>query len=317
MNKFITFLTVSVFLFASCEKPEKINPNKHSWGTKNLYADFLINHFHFSDTSNVFHKRLFLEFNQEAKASSTGTLELQLVEKITKFGADGLPKNSEFQPTREFSLFKNGEKCSDNILKINNEDKKADITIAFNQNTKFEDHSYTLCLKVINNGGLDRIDNTDVSAPNNIILTDEWVLEKKYVHNPLGLLFFWGIVGIIGILILCFVLSRVINPSTKFSKLYIDYHDGGGDHIVKMGSSYKLICTNNKKKYSIFYRFFIGNVKVEVNDFWTNPVTINSGRMDTVQLTGLGDLQLENDTTIRKEAIIITGNGQKVTIITA
>jgi hypothetical protein len=318
MNKSFIILLASVLVFASCNKPVENNPNKHFWGKKQFYSDFLFKQFDASDTAHTYRKTLHFEFNQEAKDSITDAVKFQLVERVVKIGKDGLPKDTLYSPTKDFLLFKNGNQCVDNILEVTTQDGRVDLMIAFVKDSRQEDYTYNLSLQVINNGGLDRIGNIDVSETENIVLTDEWVLEKDYVYNPLGLLLFWGTVAIITLLIVWLIISRIINPKTKFSKLFIDYHDSAGEKRINMGSGYKLLCTDKKVRFSIFSKFFIGVVKVEVHDFWTHPVTITSGRRNVVRLSGHGNYQIENDETIRKEPFTITNSdGQKATITTA
>jgi hypothetical protein len=159
-------------------------------------------------------------------------------------------------------------------------------------------------------GGLDRIENIGLESG---------ICVKKYNgYNPLALLLFWVIIVILAILLACFIISRFVNPSTKFSKVFIDYNDGAGEQRVNMGSAYKLLCTNKKTRFSVFSKFFVGVVKVEVNDFWTSPLTIKSGTRNNIRLLGITNYELDNDETVRKEPFTITNeSGQKVTITTA
>ena len=317
MIKSFFILSSCLLVFVSCNKPVENNPNKHSWGKKQFYSDFLFRKFDVSDTANTYRKTLRFEFNKEAKDSITDAIKFRLVERNVTYNA-GLPKDTVYSPTNDFSLYKNGKKCVDNLLEVTTQDDSVELMIAFVKNSRQEDHTYTLGLQVINNAGLDRIGNVNVSKVNDIVLPDEWVLEKDYVYNPLGLLLFWGTVSIITLLIVSFIVSRIINPKTRFSKLYIDYHDGAGEKRINMGSGYKLLCTDKNVRFSIFSKFFVGIVKLEVHDFWTHPVTITSGRRNVVRLSGHGNYQIGNDETVRKEPFTITNeNKQRATITTA
>jgi hypothetical protein len=320
MNKLLLLLLPLALL--SCNKPSEENPNNHFWGKRKFYTDFPLNlkNYNVSDTTHTFRKTLRFEFNQVAKDSIAEAVEFQLVERIVELGKDGLPKDTTYLPVleKEISLFSNGVKCENNVLKINTNDEIVPLEIAFTKDTGKEDHKYTLCLRVINNGGLDRIGNIDVSDAKNVVLADEWVLEKDYVYNPLAKGLFWTFVVIVVVLTVCFIISRIANPTVKFSKLYIDYDDGAGEQRIDMGSAYKLLCTNKKTKFSVFSKFFVGVVKVEVNDFWTHAVTIKSGTRNNVRVSGLGEFEMDTDETVRKEPFTITNdNGQKVIIVTA
>ncbi|MDR0969458.1 MAG: VWA domain-containing protein [Lentimicrobiaceae bacterium] len=147
----------------------------------------------------------------------------------------------------------------------------------------------------------------------------ELINKPEKTINPLALLLFWLAASIATILLACYIIAHFfVNPSTKFSKIFIDYNDGAGEQRINMGGAYKLLCTNKKTKFSIFSKFFVGTVKVEVNEFWTHPVTIGSGMRDNVRVSGLGSFELNTAETVRKEPFSITNDsGKTITITTA
>ncbi len=302
-NKILPLILLSLW-FWSCKKTTE-NPNRVIWGETEYYNNFLIKKYE----PVIMTQTLELKFSDDAKRLLNSDIKFEAVERN---------EQDKFVKVKGIKLYKNRILCADGILRINSKEKEQNIELGIEFTEDAKEGNHTLYLQVIDGGGLDRIDDTDLSADDEIILAHEWVVKKNDVYNPLAKLLFWVGVAIIVILIACFIVSRITNPSTKFSKLYIDYHDGSGEKRIRMGSGYKLLCTNKKTRFSILYKFFVGVVKVEVNDFWEHPLTMKSGRRDSIRISGLGEYSLDEEETIRKEPFTITNNsGQKVTITTA
>lgn len=316
MNKLFLPLLLLSLAFVSCAEEPSDNSNKYEWGTRRFYSDFLWCQYDVTDTANVMCKTLCFDFNQEAKNYITDNVEFQLVERVVK--QNDTTRDIIYLPAKGIIIFKNDIECDDNILQISIKEEKAKLKIIFTKDTEKKDHTYIFCLKVINNGGLDRIGNIDVSEANTIYFADEWIVRKEYVYNPLAKGLFWSVVGLITFLLLWYVLSRRINPNNKFSKIYFDYNDGQGEQERRgVGNCYKIVCTNKKQRISLFHKFFVGNITFETNDFWTYPVTLKSGTRNNIKLSGLVNYELDNEETIRTESFIITNeNGQKVIITT-
>ncbi|MDR1527825.1 MAG: hypothetical protein LBS46_09210 [Dysgonamonadaceae bacterium] len=300
---------------ASCdEPPKKANVTRTDWGKASYYSDFLFDKYQ-PDTLT---KKLQFEFNETALDSITEAIALIVVKGKETATKDTVYCAYESEPAQDIVLLKNGMKCEENVLSISTEENGKIITlqIILPAGGQYEDETIHLGLRVKNAGGLDYIDNIDLEKER--LLSHEWTITKDNVYNPMGLLLFWILVVIVTLLTACFIISRILNPSTKFSKLYIDYDDGAGEQRINMGHAYQLLCTNKNTRFSIFHKFFIGVVKVEVNDFWTHPVTIKSGTRHNVRISGLGEFELHPDETVRKEPFtIVNENGQQATITTA
>jgi hypothetical protein len=300
----------------SCNKPND-NPDitKKDWGKTKYYKEFPFCPYE----PDTLEKKLMFEFNETALDSLTEDIELIVVRGKEILTQDTVYCEYESEAAKDIILFKERVLCEDNILKINKAESGKTITlrIVLPAGGTYADETIHLGLRVKNAGGLDYIDNIDLEKEKQ--LSHEWTIKKDKVWNPLGFLLFWAMVVIVVILLACYIIAHFfINPSTKFSKVFVDYNDGAGEQRINMGSAYKLLCTNKKTKFSIFSKFFVGVVKVEVNDFWTSPLTIKSGTRNNIRLSGTANYELDNDETVRKEPFTITNeNGQKATITTA
>ncbi|MBR6309764.1 MAG: hypothetical protein IKR52_00995 [Paludibacteraceae bacterium] len=314
MNKrILLILPLFGLIFISCQKETKIDPDLHSWGEKVFYKDFLFKHYNPTDSMNMFHKTLRFEFSQNAKDSlpAESVLKLQLVEPL--FDDKGLPTDL-YDETKKFVLYKNGKECKNNTLQITTKDNRVNISIAFALGSKpedFEDREYRLKLRVLDNGGLDRIGNTSVDSVKDVLLADEWVLRKDKIYNPLALGLFWVIVSIISFLIIWYLLVHlVIHPSVSFSRVMVMYPDGE-ERKIKTNGAYQLVCTNQKKTCSFFEKFFWGKIVYERNDFWTKDLIMTTGlRRNKIRLRG-ASVYTVPDELLRKEPIEITNEENK------
>lgn len=299
-NRTLLLLFFPLWFWACNQVPT--NPNKVLWGTTEYYSDFLFKKYE----PVIMSKSIELEFNEDAQRLIKSTIELEVVEKN---------EHDRFINVDGINIYKNGVECNGNVLIIEPNEKSFDLGIEFTE--KAPEGNHTLYLRVKNSGGLDRIDNVDLSSTDELILAHEWVVKKDDVINPLGLLIFWIIIIILFVLLLSFIISRIVNPIVKFSSVYIDYNDNSGERRIRMGRSCFLLCTNQDTKYSIFYKLFVGLVKVEVNDFWVQPLKIKSGRRDSIVITGLSSYNIDTEDPIRRETIsIINEIGGRVTITT-
>jgi hypothetical protein len=301
-TNYIIIITAVILLFSSCEKEKNIN--SVFWGETNYYSNFLLKKY----KPVIMEKTLEFDFNEDAKRLITGNIEFEIVVK---------DKNDKFVPTDAIVLYKNNIKCSDNILKITSKNESVQLGIEFIPDAK--EGNYTLYLRVKETGGLDRIDDTDLSTANNVILAHEWVVKKDDVYNPLALSLFWILVTTILFLMLWYMISRlIINPNNRFSKISFDYHDGQGEKSVRVGNCYKVICTNKRTEVSLLHKFFVGNVAIEINDFWTKKIEIKSEGYLGLSISGIDiDFQLEPWKPQRKELFTITKpDGQTVQIET-
>ncbi len=265
-----------------------------NWGETEYYSNFWWNHY----TPVRMEQTLLLELNEDAQKLWNGEVEFELIVKNEK-GA--------FLPTKEVKLYKNDVLCNNNRLKISSTDREILVGIEFLENAP--EGVYTMMLNPINTGGLDRIEQLELQNGFNV--------KKSVITNPLAVRVIWLSILVVTIFAVWMLLSRIaIYPNVKFSKISFNYNDGAGDFMKRVGNCYKIVCTNQPKRISIFHKIFVGNIYVEVNPFWEQEMTIMSGSRNQIRLITRGDYQLP-DESIRKEVFEIKNlNGQKVDIET-
>ena len=266
-NIILSFFLLTI-LVLSCKKAD-VNPNKVLWGETNYYKNFL---FYKYDTV-IMTQTLEFEFNEDAKRFITQDILFELVEK---------DENGKFLPAEGICLYKNGVKCDNNILKITINDDTADIGIEFTDKAYEGNHTLYLCVK--NTGGLDRIDNIDLSSGGTAILTHEWVVKKDDDFNPLAEGLFWALVFIVAFLIVWRIVLRPMFFETfKVRKLFFFYPDAPMKTVNLKGVR-KVICSKRKQSQSFFSNFFTGKIAFVQNSFWEQDAEVTPRNKNSVRI---------------------------------
>ena len=281
MKKYILLLFVfSSVLLVSCTK--KIESGAF-WGETEYYRDFLWKKY---DPIRM-EQTLNFDFNGDAKRLlQNKPLHFEVVERNVE---------GEFVPAMDIILYVDGQECEGNRFEVTTNDKEKTVAVVFKADAREGNHA--LFLREIGENGLDRVDYTE--------LGEGFVLKKQDITNPLQLALTWTLIIIFIILIVWILLVKfVICPATAFRRVTITYSDGI-ENVVRLNGAHKLVCTNKHSKCSLLKALFVENVMYEVNEYWTNPVTIMTGRhRNDVKIIGR-DVSVQNDKIIRHEQLVI------------
>lgn len=285
---------VGLTTLVSCgEAKEKIE-QVADWGATEYYNDFWWNHY----TPTKMEQTLLLDFNDDAKSLFQGEVEFELASKN---------EHGEWVPARFMKLYKNGALCENNRLKFTVNDSEVVVGVEFLPETP--EGSYSLMLTPVSLGGLDRIEQIELESG--------FIVQKTDIANPLAVKTMSLGTFLLIVLVAWIILSRLIfNPNVKFSKISFDYNNGSGEYMRRVGGCYKIICTNKRKKISIFHKIFVGGVYVEVNPFWEHEVTIMSGSRNRIRIVTRGEYGLPDDPVRREVFSIMDASGNKVNIET-
>lgn len=249
---------LSTILLISCNKTAE-NPDKVFWGKTDFYTNFLSKKY----VPVVMTQTLEFEFNEDAQHLLTNDIVFEPVEK---------DKADKFIPAKGVNLYKNGKLCANNLLTITPNEKEAEIGIEFTKEA--EEGNHILYLRVKNTGGLDRIDNTDLTSANDMILMHEWIVKKNDVHNPLAVMVFWGLVGIAGGLLLWrIVIRQLVNPHFAINKIEITATPDFWT-LLKIRGCYKIVCSNRTKNQPFLHKFFVGDIRFIIHDFFIEDVAL-------------------------------------------
>jgi len=289
--KYVThfFTILLAFVLIGCDSASEGNYNL---GEQVYYKDFWFSKF----VPDTLSKTLIVDFTEASRP-----IKLQLYKKI-EGGREVAVKTSEAQ------LFLNSKECQSNIITLKPSKHKARLGLVFSSQAPKGEHTWYV--KVIDWGGLEQIN----SGTDDTLFV--WHAAKIVRMNPVkrNLIFVGS--GIALLLILSVIISRLMYPATKFTKLTIKYPDKS-EREIKMAGRYELVCTSNcRLKDSMIKRLFRGKRQFDYDDFWTHDVVIKSGNGKKVRVLNLKDFGLSGDA-IRAEEFIITNNqGKNVSIET-
>lgn len=290
MKKYLLILVLAIssilFLFSCDEQSD----NSLFWGQTYHYSDFL-----FEKYKPVrMEQTLIFEFNEDAMKRWDNVLHFELVDVNTKKRVENVV------------LYKNGNVCEDNQLEIGISDNEVVVGLEFLPTA--HEGRYMLALQPESLNGLDRIDAIE--------LENGIVLEKEDIMNPLAKGMTLGLIAIAIILIVWIVIAHLfVNPGTYFNRVTFDYGSGEG-RPIRMGSAYKLVCTNKSNKTSFLKKLFVGDVKYEVNDFWDTDFVITNGvRNKQIRFVGKDSYDINPDTVMKGDNFTVTNNkGEEVNI---
>ncbi len=246
------YYIILVFLANILVSCEKEMDSSMLWGKTDYYKDFL-----FYDYEPVrMTKTICFETNEDANGRV----------KNVKFGLYKKAENDAYvQVKGEVRLYKDGVLCENNIFFITPQEKEVQLGIEFTPEAEEGVHKWFL--KVLDNGGFDRI-NDSVTEEDSMPLLLEWKAEKNDIINPLklGLNTFLSIIGLI-LLVWLLILKPQAYPSIKLKKLYILYE--GRQVPIKLSGVHKVICTNRTMSQGFFSRLFTGKIVYVKDTFWS------------------------------------------------
>lgn len=247
----ISRYVVAIFItsiLASCEKEVDTSM---LWGKTDYYTDFLFCKYEPVKMT----KTICFEANEDANGR-VGNVKLGLYKKN---------EDNAYAPVKdEVLLYKNDILCEDNVLVITPRDKDVKLGIEFTPNAEQGVHKWFL--KVLDNGGFDRINEYSVEE-DSLPLLLEWKAEKNTIFNPLELGLWIAIITIsAGVLIWLLIIKPILYPTFKLGN--IQFVSGTYFSTKRIYGARKLVITNSSQKQSGISKLFTGKIVYEKNELW-------------------------------------------------
>lgn len=162
-------------------------------------------------------------------------------------------------------VYKNGEKCADNILRVKGGEGEVELGIEFTEAVEEGNHHYFLVAKSLN--GLDNIQY--------ISLEEGFIAKKRDVMNPANKWLMLISMALVAIYLLWLILLRpMLYPHVKFSKVYVTYPGCTDDVAIKVNNCCSVIFTNKPKKQNFLHTMFMVRDEVIENKCWTSEVKL-------------------------------------------
>lgn len=287
----LSFMAVITLLLCTACETNIESQGVTKWGAIEYFDPFWGN----VQELQVMNKTIRFNFNDDAKALVKDTIRFEVVAKdIT----------GTFVPAEYIQVYKNGILCNDNMLCITVEDKDVILGIALMPKAGEGDHKLYLIKRA--DGGLDNISNQ--------LELSGFTVTKHVVTNPLKLGVVWGLI-LFGAIILSWIIIAhlFVNPHVSFSKVRIDYPNDIST-VLDTGGVYQVLCTNKRVRISLFRKIFVGNTKVEVNDFWEQPLIITNGYGKKLKFRG-SYYYVNPDPAYRGDEIMISKENDNTKVI--
>ena len=283
-------LIILALLVVSCSDSDK----RVLFGETDYFEDFLWEKYE----PVIMTRTLTLDFNDDAKRV--------LKDKKFKFNVFEALSADKKEVAKNIVVYKNNQKCEGNIIEISVDESEVELGIEFTKNASEGEH--TLYLGEVDKNGLDDIDYQELGGG--------FIVEKNDVTNPLLLIVIWTSIIVVSLLIIWYIIAHyVLNPSTKFSRVSIQYPGSSDSKSIRVGGAYKLVCTNKDEKCSFLHKFFVGTIVYEKNDFWTHPFTISSGSGKKIRIGGKINYRIEPAIIMRNQPFSVYNKEDQEVII--
>lgn len=273
-------LLLILLLETSCsqEKNESEIPTL-VWGKSVFYDNFLWDKY----TPDTLTRLLVFDFNQDAKLFMDGPLTLALVKKQDDNNYVAITEN-------EAHLFLDGQRCVDNLILIDKDKKQAALGIVFNRQIK--EGQYFWYLKIVDSGGLDRINELETNGSDLLIQEIQVTRDKHW--NPLA---FWCCViagSLIALLVLWLLVFRpIFYPTFKVGKILLrDPVPYMSSH--RLSGKRALILTSTPVKQGFFSRVFTNRIQYDINPLWVSDVIITPRDKKSVRIKVSNDYMIDS-----------------------
>lgn len=241
-------LLIFTGIFFSCK--EEVDTSM-LWGKTDYYTDFLFNDY--EPVKMV--KTICFDMNEDANGR-VGNVRFGLYKKMED--------DSYVLVKDEIRLYKNGELCKENTILITPQDKEVQLGIEFTPKAKEGVHKWYL--KVLDNGGFDRINEYTMDEESSPLLL-EWKAEKNDIVNPLKLGLNISLLILLGLLLVWFLIMKpILYPTFKIGN--IKFTNGVYFSTKRIYGARKLVVTNSSKTQGAINKLFTGKIVYEKNEFW-------------------------------------------------
>ncbi len=237
--KYIAYLFAVIFLF-SCEEERSL-----LWGETKYYNDFL---FHKYEPVRMT-KNIQFDFNEDAERYA----------KDVEFGIYSKDSDDKFYLVAEdiALVYKDGKLAPCNKFKISPKEGSVGVELSIEFKPAAKEAMHTFYLKVLNNGSLDRINESEVQLEAMPIVI-EWRAEKIDIMNPAKKWLLIGLATFLAVLIVIAIFIRLAITSFKSGTLVVVTNNTTQTYRLRGVSS--MIGSPKSQKQGLWNRFMCGKI---------------------------------------------------------
>lgn len=258
------------------------SPVGEKWGYTKCYEDFLWDKYE----PQLMERQLEIKLNPHAAA---------LFEKVGKLTFYVSADKNKLVAPNGVDLYLNGEKCDNHRIVVdfidvrsNNADTHVlnlNVGLMFTEVEDVEDYTlyfgYDIDEKsdAVSYNKSVRIDGVD----HDVVLAEDLqvdlgelesvgvVVEQKVIMNPLLNILLWILGSIITIFILSVIISRMMTPTIKVSRIVLT---GAYHKQLRVRGYNSVVFTSRKQKQSFIHKLYKGTILYEVHPSWVSNVEI-------------------------------------------
>ena len=291
----ILFGIVAMVLAAACGGDD--SPVGEKWGYTECYEDFM----GYNYEPTIMERELEFTLSPDACKLFDGKGYITFYVSESK---------DEYVAPKGVNVYLNGEKCDNHCLKvylgdIQNDKLSLNVGLQF---TEIKDvNDYTLYF------GYDIDEKSDAVSYNksvridgvvhNVVLAEDLqvdlgelesvgvVVEQKVIMNPLLNILLWVLGSIITIFILSIIISRMMTPTIKVSRIVLTgvYHKQ-----LRVRGYNSVVFTSRKQKQGFFSKLYKGTILYEVHPSWVSDVNIKPCNNRSVRLQRSNDYMCDS-----------------------
>jgi len=310
MRRF-SFLISLICLIGAAVSCGERDLNSSYWGQTKFYKSFLWSKSPIDTLTRV----LEVGFNEDAKK----TLAQPLVLALYKVDASD-PSDAQPLPPDDAKVFVDGRLSEDNTISLD-KNCSGSVRIGVVLTEKFlkksnKDRDYTLVFKVIQNPGLDRINDLEVTGNTPVLIEEKepWTPMKIHIDqvaNKLRVGTNTGLVIILIALATIVFLSRMNNLPFGVKRLYLI--NDNTQRTINLRGAGRVIFTKDRKKQSFLQRIFKRKTIFVTDDFFSSGdvlvepkfrITTESGRRNGVRVSAK-NYSLYNNVIVKDEEEIL------------
>lgn len=255
----------------SCNHNAEVKP-PFAWGKYDSYDDFLWK----KCAPDTLRRTLVFDFNEDAR----NYLDRSVIIGIYKKDDNG--NLQEVRP-EEAQLVIGNEPCPDNRIAVSADSNEVELGIVFTPQA--EDKIHCWYFKIIDNGGLDRINDTETASPEGALpILRDFQIEKHHRWNPLAEICSIAGIALLGALLVWLLILRpIFYPRFRVGKITLT---GPAPYIktVMLRHCYKMVLTGKHSRQGFLSRLFKGQIAYEVNPLWNEEIVITPRNKKSVHI---------------------------------
>lgn len=275
-------LILSVLSLCGCSTLTDNNSTYAEWGSTECYDNFLWNKY-VPDTLN---RTMCFDFNDDARRFMKDPIKLAFYKKNDSGDLIKVSKD-------EYELYVNGRLLDDYYIEVGPETSEIKVGIVLTEKARDTEHHWFI--KIINDGGLERINDLEISdfySQGKII--KEITLNKEHIRNPLAVFsLFLFLIILAGCILWLLVIKHILYPCFRVGQITLE-GPAPFASVVSLKRCRRLVLSSTPKKQSMLNEMLTGKIKYLINDLWVTDIEFSPRDRTSIRIKHAKDFTIES-----------------------